>query len=124
MEKYNRKLNHSINSGTKSMEAGLWTRTRLLTLPLGTRFSSAPLDGGEEGMQTWNGQRQGCHTSHSSRSRRLGPYSASIFGPLLGFDCFTHPPRCGPGSVWGAMDTGGKGKQLGPGLLSVCLVVQ
>lgn len=51
MEKYNRKLNHSINSGTKSSSAELWTCTRLLTSPLGASFSSDPLGGGEGNAQ-------------------------------------------------------------------------
>lgn len=51
MEKYNRKLNHSINSGSKSCSAELWTYTRLLTLPVGACFSSDPLGGGEGSAQ-------------------------------------------------------------------------
>lgn len=50
-KKYNRKLNHSINSDSKSTEAELWTCPRLLTLPLDLCFSSEPVGSGEGGVQ-------------------------------------------------------------------------
>lgn len=57
-KKYNRKLNHSINSGSKGTEAELWTCPRLLTLPLDLCFSSEPVGSGEGGVQMSDGQRQ------------------------------------------------------------------